>query len=205
MTRRLIASGRYKSGADENGAKGPVTVGMWFSLGHSTIVVITCIVVAATSGALEHRFDNFEKIGGIIGTSISAGVLIILGIGNLVILILLVQKIRKLLNKSGVSSSEENGAQAQGGKGELDFAVGGGIMVRVFRRVFKIVDRPWKMYPLGVLFGLGFDTSSEIALIGIAGLQGSQGTSLWLIMIFPVLFTGLLPRLLKIFGICAVS
>lgn len=53
--------------------------------------------------------------------------------------------------------------------------------------------RPWKMYPLGVLFGLGFDTSSEIALLGIASLQGSKGTSIWVILIFPVLFTGTLP------------
>jgi len=159
-----------------------VTVGMWFSLGHSTIVVITCIVVAATSGALESRFGSFERIGGIIGTSVSAGVLILLGIGNLVILILLIKKLRKLLrgDESGVKES----------RADLDFtAEGGGVMVRIFKRVFKFIDRPWKMYPLGVLFGLGFDTSSEIALIGIASLQGAQGTSLWLIMIFPVLFT----------------
>ena len=51
--------------------------------------------------------------------------------------------------------------------------------------------RPWKMYPLGILFGLGFDTSSEVALLGIASIQGAKGTSIWLILIFPVLFTGL--------------
>ncbi|TVY71361.1 High-affinity nickel transport protein nic1 [Lachnellula suecica] len=62
-------------------------------------------------------------------------------------------------------------------------------MVRLFKRVFKFIDRPWKMYPLGVLFGLGFDTSSEIAVLGIASLQGAQGTSIWLILIFPLLFT----------------
>ena len=51
-------------------------------------------------------------------------------------------------------------------------------------------DRPWKMYPLGILFGLGFDTSSEVALLGIASIQGSKGSSIWLILIFPLLFTG---------------
>lgn len=51
-------------------------------------------------------------------------------------------------------------------------------------------SRPWKMYPLGVMFGLGFDTSSEVALLGIASIQGAKGTSIWLILIFPVLFTG---------------
>ena len=67
---------------------------------------------------------------------------------------------------------------------------GAGFLARMFRKVFKLVDRPWKMFPLGMLFGLGFDTSSEIALLGIASLQGSQGTSMWLILIFPILFTG---------------
>lgn len=67
---------------------------------------------------------------------------------------------------------------------------GGGILVRMFKRVFKFIDRPWKMYPLGVLFGLGFDTSSEVAVLAIASIQGAQGTSIWLILIFPILFTG---------------
>ena len=55
--------------------------------------------------------------------------------------------------------------------------------------MFKIIDKPWKMYPLGVLFGLGFDTSSEIALLGISSIQAAKGTSIWLILLFPVLFT----------------
>jgi high-affinity nickel-transport protein len=55
--------------------------------------------------------------------------------------------------------------------------------------MFKLIDRPWKMYPIGVLFGLGFDTSTEIALLGIASIQGSEGTNIWLILVFPVLFT----------------
>lgn len=67
---------------------------------------------------------------------------------------------------------------------------GAGFLANVFRKLFRIVDRPWKMYPLGVMFGLGFDTSSEIAVLGIASIQGATGTSLWLILIFPVLFTG---------------
>jgi high-affinity nickel-transport protein len=66
---------------------------------------------------------------------------------------------------------------------------GVGCMSLLMKRVFKLVDRPWKMYPVGVLFGLGFDTSSEIALLGISSIQAAQGTSLWLILIFPILFT----------------
>ncbi|KAF8847319.1 NicO-domain-containing protein [Acephala macrosclerotiorum] len=84
MTRRLVATGSK-----------PVTVGTWFSLGHSTIVVVTCIVVAATSGALEKRFDGFRNIGGVIGTGVSAGVLILLGVGNAWILVKLVKRLKE--------------------------------------------------------------------------------------------------------------
>jgi nickel/cobalt transporter (NiCoT) family protein len=175
MTRRLVATGSK-----------PVTVGMWFSLGHSTIVIITCIVVAATSGALEERFDGFRNVGGIIGTGVSAGVLIILGVGNAWILWKLVQRMRVVLREQdGGDQQMAEGAATAG----LDLE-GGGIMVRLFKKIFKFIDRPWKMYPLGVLFGLGFDTSSEVALLGIASIQGADGTSIWLILIFPLLFTG---------------
>ncbi|KAI1877918.1 uncharacterized protein JN550_000100 [Neoarthrinium moseri] len=176
MTRRLIASGQR-----------PVTVGTFFSLGHSTIVIITCIVVAATSGALRDRFDNFEYIGGIIGTSVSAAFLILLSLGNGWVLYRLVKRLRQVLNQpyphdaAGSTDGDEAAANLQ--------LEGAGFMATIFRKLFRIVDRPWKMYPLGVLFGLGFDTSSEIAVLGIASIQGAQGTSLWIILIFPLLFT----------------
>ncbi|KFX86099.1 hypothetical protein V490_09227 [Pseudogymnoascus sp. VKM F-3557] len=173
MTRRLVASGQH-----------PVTVGTWFSLGHSTIVIITCIVVAATAGALEERFGGFSRVGGIIGTAVSAAVLILLGIGNGYLLVRLVMRMRAILRRQGRAE--------EGGDGEKDGLLGvsgGGVLIRVLRRVFRFIDRPWKMYPLGVLFGLGFDTSSEIAVLGIASVQGASGTSLWLILIFPLLFT----------------
>ena len=173
MTRRLIAMGSK-----------PVTVGTWFSLGHSTIVVITCIVVAATSGALEQRFDGFERVGNIVGTAVSAGVLILLGIGNAWILFKLIQKLKEVLNM-------EVNEDATLGLSNGDFSLeGGGLLTRPLKKVLKVVDRPWKMYFVGVMFGLGFDTSSEIAVIGIAAVQGAQGTSFWLILIFPLLFTG---------------
>ena len=85
----------------------------------------------------------------------------------------------------GAEVVEEGGAASQGMLIE-----GAGFMATVFRKVFRMVDRPWKMLPLGMLFGLGFDTSSEIAILGIASIQAAQGTSMWVILIFPVLFTG---------------
>ncbi|KAI0887152.1 NicO-domain-containing protein [Annulohypoxylon maeteangense] len=177
MTRRLIASGQR-----------PVTVGTFFSLGHSTIVIITCIVVAATSGALRDRFDNFQYVGGIIGTSVSAAFLILLCLGNGWVLYRLVKRLRSVLAEEDPHHPESEGEDEDQAATNLQLE-GAGFLAGVFRRLFRIVDRPWKMYPLGVLFGLGFDTSSEIAILGIASIQGAQGTSLWIILIFPLLFT----------------
>ncbi|KAF2742878.1 NicO-domain-containing protein [Sporormia fimetaria CBS 119925] len=166
MTRRLIASGQR-----------PVTVGMFFSLGHSTIVILTSLVVAGTASAISSSFDNFSRVGSIIGSSVSAAFLLILGIMNIYILYKLVLQMRSLL-------ASEPGTE------HGDFEVkSGGLLYNLFHKLFKLIDRPWKMYPLGVLFGLGFDTSSEIAILGISSIQATKGTSIWLIMIFPVLFT----------------
>ena len=166
MTRRLVASGQH-----------PVTVGTFFSLGHSTIVVITAIVVAASSAAIRNQFGSFSKIGSIVGSSVSAAFLIILGIMNGYIFHKLLQQLRKAI------------ATAPGHE-SLDFSFeGGGCMMALLKKMFRLVDRPWKMYPLGVMFGLGFDTSSEVALLGISAIEAEKGTTFWLILIFPILFT----------------
>ena len=182
MTRRLIADKQR-----------PVTVGTFFSLGHSTIVIVTSIVVAATANAISDRFDSFSTIGGIIGTSVSAGVLILLGLINAWILFKLVKQMRKLLRHEPTEFGDAADGQ------DMKFH-GAGCMMWLMRGVLKTIDRPWKMYPLGVLFGLGFDTSSEVALLGIASIEGSKGTSIWLILIFPILFTGESVRLCDTHG-----
>lgn len=141
-----------------------------------SIVVITSIVVAATASAISSKFGAFSKIGGIIGTSVSAAFLILLGVMNIYILYKLMQQLKILINA----------APDEAQKFEIK---GAGCLFYLFKKMFKMIDRPWKMYPLGVLFGLGFDTSSEVALLGIASIQGAKGTSIWLILIFPILFT----------------
>lgn len=144
MTRRLIATGQR-----------PVTVGTFFSLGHSTIVVVTSIVVAATAAGISDKFDKFSNVGGIIGSSVSAAFLIALGLMNVYILYKLVVQLRKVI----AMQPEQEANEAWN-------VQGGGVLFRILKRMFKLIDRPWKMYPLGVLFGLGFDTSSEVALLG---------------------------------------
>ncbi|KAL1628198.1 Mitochondrial beta-keto-acyl synthase [Diplodia seriata] len=120
MTRRLIAAGQR-----------PVTVGMFFSLGHSTIVVVTSIVVAATASAVSDKFDRFSQVGGIIGTSVSAAFLILLGVMNVYILYRLVKQLNALL---ATHPSEDD-------EGE-DFKIhGAGCLFNVFKGMFKMIDR----------------------------------------------------------------
>ncbi|KAJ5207353.1 Nickel/cobalt transporter high-affinity [Penicillium cf. griseofulvum] len=166
MTRRLLATGQQ-----------PVTVGTFFSLGHSTIVIITSIVVAATAAAVSERFDSFSTVGGIIGTSVSAAFLILLGLMNAYILYKLVKQMQKVFSLP------------EGHEDEAWKIEGGGVLFKILKKMFKLIDRPWKMYPLGILFGLGFDTSSEIALLGISSIEAAKGTSFWVILILPALFT----------------
>lgn len=166
MTRRLVAAGQQ-----------PVSVGTFFSLGHSTIVIITSIVVAATSAAISDHSGAFSKVGGIIGSSVSSAFLIVLGLMNAYILLRLYRQLQTAIATPIGQPMPESKFE------------GGGCMFHLLQKMFKLIDRPWKMYPLGVLFGLGFDTSSEVALLGISSIQASKGTSFWLILIFPLLFT----------------
>ncbi|KAK2762589.1 hypothetical protein FQN54_000762 [Arachnomyces sp. PD_36] len=166
MTRRLLATGQRA-----------VTVGTFFSLGHSTIVIITSIVVAATAAAVSSKFDRYSRVGGIIGSSVSSAFLIILGIMNAYILYKLIVQIKKALR---LREGEEDQAFKFEGRGFLFSAL---------KKLFRLINKPWKMYPLGILFGLGFDTSSEIALLGISSIHAANGTNFWVILIFPVLFT----------------
>jgi high-affinity nickel-transport protein len=158
--------------------KRPIAVGLFFSLGHSTVVVGLAIVIALTTAALADRFDAFKDYGGVIGTSISALFLFAIAIANSVVL---VQVYRTFQNvRRGGHLVEE----------ELDLLLARrGFFGRIFRRLFRLIERSWHMYPLGVLFGLGFDTATEVGLLGISATQASQGMSIWSLLVFPALFT----------------
>jgi len=153
--RRLIAFGQRL-----------VTVGTFFSLGHSTFVVITAIVVAATATAVSSKFHRFGTVGSIVGSTVSAAFLLLLGAMNAYILFRFVNQMKKVLNL-------REGEEEQAWRIE-----GGGCLFHLLKKMFKIIDKPWKMYPLCILFALGFDTSSEIALLGISSIQAAKGTSI---------------------------
>ena len=157
--------------------KRPVAVGFMFSLGHSTIVVLGSIAIAATALALQHRIDSVRVIGGIIGTSVSILFLFAIAIVNLVVLRSVYRVFQRV--RQGEPYIEEDFNLLLSHRGFLS---------RLFRPMFNMIRCSWHMYPLGILFGLGFDTATEIGLLGISAAEASKGLSLWSILVFPALF-----------------
>jgi high-affinity nickel-transport protein len=158
--------------------RAPHSVGFFFSFGHSSIVVIASVAIAATAAAMQARLDEFHDIGGVIGTSVSAAFLLVIGLANLFLL-------KGIWAAFGRARRGERIADE-----DLDaLLAGSGFLARIFRPMFKVVTRSWHMYPIGFLFGLGFDTATEIGLLGISAAQAAQGMSFWTILVFPALFT----------------
>ena len=157
--------------------KRPVGVGLMFSLGHSTIVVIGSVAIAATALALQHRMEAARAIGGLLGTLVSCLFLFAIAIINIFVLRSVYRAFARV--RSGQPYVDE----------DFDILLADrGFLARIFRPMFAMIRRSWHMYPLGVLFGLGFDTATEIGLLGISAAEASKGLSLWSIAVFPVLF-----------------
>jgi high-affinity nickel-transport protein len=158
--------------------KRPLTVGLWFSLGHSTIVVLASLAIAATAAAMQGRLDTARQIGGVVGTFVSAAFLLVIAVANLVILCAVWRSFREVRRGGRLNEDALNLLLA-----------GRGLLARLFRPLFRAITKTWHMYPLGFLFGLGFDTATEVGLLGIAATQAARGMSPWQAMVFPALFT----------------
>jgi len=167
VTRKLMQQGQR-----------PVSVGFFFALGHSTVVIAAAAAVAGTATALAGSLDQWRAIGGVIGTLVSALFLFAIAAANLVILRGIWRTFRHV--RAGGRYVDE----------DVDLLLNSrGLLARLFRPLFGLIHRSWHMFPLGFLFGLGFDTASEIAVLGISATEASKGMSIWSIMIFPALFT----------------
>jgi high-affinity nickel-transport protein len=165
VTRKLMQKGRR-----------PVAVGFFFALGHSTVVVLASLAVALTANALNDKLVSYREIGGIIGTSASAPFLFLIAIANLIVLCGVYRTFR--LAERGNSVTEE----------DIDALLQQrGWLARLFRPLFRFVSQSWHLYPLGLLFALGFETASEISLFGLSA-QASNAVSSWSLLIFPALF-----------------
>ncbi|MDA8511103.1 HoxN/HupN/NixA family nickel/cobalt transporter [Citrobacter sp. Igbk 14] len=156
--------------------KRALTTGAWFSLGHSTIVVLASMGIALTTNVFKQHMVWFQNIGGIIGTTVSAAFLLILATINLIIFCQVWKAFRHLKHTGIYDLSTE------------DVTVSGPLSW-LFRSAFRLVGKDWHMYFVGFLFGLGFDTATEISLLGISASSASNGMSVWSILVFPALFT----------------
>jgi len=165
VTRKLTQAGQR-----------PVSVGFFFAIGHSIVVIIAAAAVAFAANSLK-SFPAFQSYGGIIGTLVSAFFLFVIAAMNIKIFASIYKTYR--LVRSGGTYVEE----------DLDVLLNNrGFLTRIFRPMFGLVSRSWHMLPLGFLFGLGFDTATEVATFGVAGAQAAKGVSLIAVLVFPVLF-----------------
>ena len=156
----------------------PVGVGLFFSLGHSAVVVLLSIAVGFATAEVSSRFQEFKAVGGVISALFSAGFLFLLAIFNVIVLVSVWRSFQAM--KRGESFSEE----------DFDLLLNSrGFLARLFRPLFGMVTKSWHLFPIGFLFGLGFDTATEVALFGISATQAANGASFAKLLVYPALFT----------------
>jgi high-affinity nickel-transport protein len=164
-----------------NEGKRPISIGFWFSLGHSTIVVAIGIgiVIAekAVYGAVHNPKSGLEQFGGIFGTVVSASFLYLIALLNVVILAGILRVFRSMRQGNYDEAELERQLQNRG------------LMYRFFGRWMKSINNEWQMYPVGVVFGMGFDTATEVALLATTALLASQSLPFYSILCLPLLFT----------------
>ena len=168
-TRKLMSDGQR-----------PLSVGFWFSLGHSSVVFALTFLftfgIRGLSGAVSNDGSWLHSATGVIGPTVSGSFLWIIGILNLLVLISIVKIFRRMRHGHYSEAELEH---------ELSHR---GFMNRFYGRATNAVTRPWHMYPVGLLFGLGFDTATEIALLATAGAAAAGGLPIYAIMCLPILF-----------------
>jgi len=155
----------------------PVSVGFFFALGHSGLIFVVVLAIAVATSRLTHDISGWQAIGGIISTSVSALFLFLVSAMNIVILHGVWRNF--WLVKSGQHVPGEDIEALLNNRG---------LFARLFRPLFRMINRPIWMLPLGFLFGLGFDTATEVSLLGMSATQATHGVSLWTILVFPTLF-----------------
>ena len=166
-TRKLLQDGQK-----------PYTVGTWFSLGHSTIVMAMLFGLVVVTRFILSTYPTFEAIGAVLGTAISGGFLYVIAFINLLIF----WEVYRIFKQLRAGSLDNERLEKQ-----LNSR---GFMNRYFNWLFKFVNKPWQIYPVGVLFGLGFDTATEVTLIAITVTVGTSaaGFPLWAVLILPFMF-----------------
>jgi len=169
-TRKLLQEG-----------KRPFTVGMWFSLGHSLIVFVLIVALVLATRAIVAELPAVQSAGEIIGLAVSGTFLIAIGLVN----VLIVLGIYRVFVELKKGNQNLNAAELEDLLNKR-----GGVLNRLFGPLFRLIRKPWHIFPVGILFGLGFDTATEVALIAISvGVGVSSSIPIWMILILPLMFT----------------
>jgi high-affinity nickel-transport protein len=163
-TRRLMQRGQK-----------PIGVGLFFSLGHSSVVILLCAGLALATGYVQRHLPQWERAGSLAGTCVSTAFLYGIGILNLILLIDLARSYRRMRAGEAAESSDDT--------------LPSGLLGRLLRPLLALVSRSWQMYFIGFLFGLGFDTATEIGVLALSARSGQAGVPFWAILLLPLLFT----------------
>lgn len=157
--------------------KRPVAVGFFFSLGHSTVVFALSVLIAVSAAYVQKNLPYMRSVGSVIGTSVSGGFLVIIAIINLVVLADIYKTWRKVVRGGTYDDKTLD-----------EYLSNRGLLARLFRPMLNVVTNSWNMYVIGLLFGLGFDTASEVGILGMSATAGAGGMPVWLILLLPLLF-----------------
>ena len=168
-TRKLMSEG-----------KRPLGVGFFFSLGHSSVVFLLTVILGLGAKALGSQVRNHDSslhhYTSLVGTTVSGGFLLLIAILNVIVLVSIVKVFRNLKKSHYDDAELEKQLNSRG------------LLNRFFGPLARSVDSSWKMYPIGFLFGLGFDTATEVALLVLAGSSVASGLPFWAILSLPLLF-----------------
>ena len=179
-TRKLVTDVVDREAAGQTVTKKPLSLGFWFSLGHSTIVFMLAFLLAvgvkALVGPVEDDDSTLHTITGVIGPSVSGAFLWILGLLNLAALLGIVSVFRKMRRGEYSEAELEKHLDARG------------FMNRFLRPLTKSIRKPWHIYPVGVLFGMGFDTATEVGLLVLAGGAAAFNLPFYVVLVLPILF-----------------
>lgn len=166
VTRKLMQQG-----------KKPFAVGTFFSLGHSTVVIVASIVIAVTAMNYSASLEKFRETGGVIGTMVSILFLFMFALLNYSIFHSIYKKFRHIKNNGSIQNID------------IQIDLSKGVVSRIFSKLFNLINKSRQMYWIGLLFGLGFDTATEIGILSISAITATNGTNIGNILVFPILFT----------------
>lgn len=165
-TRKLMQDGKH-----------PVAVGFFFSLGHSTVVFCLSVLVAVSAAFVRTNLPEMKSAGAVIGTSVSGAFLLVIATINIVVLVDIYRTWRTVVRGGAYDDQSLDEYLSQRG-----------LLARLFRPMLNVVGNSWNMYPIGLLFGLGFDTATEVGILGMSATAGASTMPVWFILLLPLLF-----------------